>query len=86
MSTVGEDRLIGGGTGNDFPGQVFMMRKDSVNVLEILNGLRTLTPREHDVLDQVGLIKKLLANRNYNSHRQGTPSTRDGENGSQFSR
>ena len=32
-----------------------MMRKDSVNVHEILNGLRTLTPREHDVLDQVVL-------------------------------
>ena len=54
-STVGEDRPMPGRTGNDFPGQVFMMRKDSVNVDEILDGLRTLTPREHDVLDQVVL-------------------------------
>ena len=63
MPTVGEDRPMRGGTGNDFPGQVFMMRKDSVNVLEILNGLRTLTPREHDVLDQVvlGRLNKEIA-------------------------
>ena len=85
-STVSEDRPMRGGTGNDFPGPSIHDGKDSVNVHEILNELRTLTPREHDVLDQVGLIKKLLANRNYNSHRQGTPSTRDGENGSQCSR
>ena len=62
---MSEDRPMRGGTGNDFPGQVFMMRKDSVNVDEILNGLRTLTPREHDVLNQVvlgQLNKELLAN------------------------
>ena len=36
--TVGEDKPMRGGTGNDFPGQVFMMRKDSVNVHEIPTG------------------------------------------------
>jgi DNA-binding NarL/FixJ family response regulator len=37
--------------------------KDSVNVHEILNGLRTLTPREHDVLNQVvlGRLNKEIA-------------------------
>ena len=62
-STVSEDRPMRGGTGNDFTGQVFTMRKDSVNVHEILNGLRTLTPREHDVLDQVvlGRLNKEIA-------------------------
>jgi hypothetical protein len=82
--------LTRGGTGNDFLGQVFMMRKDSVNVDEILDGLRTLTPREHDVLNQVvlGRLNKEIASELgiTISHRQGTPSTRDGENGSQFSR
>src|SRR6516165_7604932 len=46
-----------------FQAKYFMMRKDSVNVHEILNGLRTLTPREHDVLDQVvlGRLNKEIA-------------------------
>jgi FixJ family two-component response regulator len=46
-----------------FQGKCFMMRKDSVNVDEILNGLRTLTPRELDVLDQVvlGRLNKEIA-------------------------
>jgi DNA-binding CsgD family transcriptional regulator len=41
----------------------YLMRKDSVNVHEILNGLRTLTPREHDVLNQVvlGRLNKEIA-------------------------
>jgi two-component system, LuxR family, response regulator FixJ len=39
------------------------MRKDSVNVDKILNGLKTLTPREHDVLNQVvsGRLNKEIA-------------------------
>ena len=41
-----------------FQAKYFMMRKDSVNVHEILNGLRTLTPREHDVLNQVVLGRR----------------------------
>jgi DNA-binding NarL/FixJ family response regulator len=62
-STVSEDRPMRGGTGNDFPGQVFMIEKGFVNVHEILNGLRTLTPREHDVSDQVvlGRLNKEIA-------------------------
>ena len=39
------------------------MRKDSVNVHKILNGLKTLTPREHEVLNQVvsGRLNKEIA-------------------------
>ena len=60
---MGEDRPMRRGTGNDFPGEIFSMRKDSVNVHEILDGLRTLTPREHDVLNQVvlGRLNKEIA-------------------------
>jgi FixJ family two-component response regulator len=39
------------------------MRKDAVNKDEILNGLKTLTPREHEVLNQVvsGRLNKEIA-------------------------
>src|SRR6516162_3259732 len=40
-----------------------MMRKHSVNMDKILNGLKTLTPREHEVLNQVvlGRLNKEIA-------------------------
>ena len=39
------------------------MRKDSVNVDKIFNGLKTLTPREYEVLNQVvsGRLNKEIA-------------------------
>jgi len=39
------------------------MRKHSVNMDKILNGLKTLTPREHEVLNQVvsGRLNKEIA-------------------------
>jgi len=39
------------------------MKKDSVSVRKILNGLKTLTPREHEVLNQVvsGRLNKEIA-------------------------
>jgi FixJ family two-component response regulator len=49
-------------------GQIFQvkslgMQKDSVNKDEILNGLKTLTPRENEVLNQVvsGRLNKEIA-------------------------
>ena len=46
-----------------FQGKYFVMKKDSVSVRKILNGLKTLTPREHEVLNQVvsGRLNKEIA-------------------------
>jgi FixJ family two-component response regulator len=46
-----------------FRAEYFVMRKDSVNVDKILNRLKTLTPREHEVLNQVvsGRLNKEIA-------------------------
>jgi FixJ family two-component response regulator len=47
----------------DFPSQEFGMRKDSLNKDEIVNGLKTLTPREYEALNQVvsGRLNKEIA-------------------------
>ena len=62
----------------------------SVDLDKILNGLKTLTPREHEVLNQVvsGQLNKEIASELGITIRngQGTPQARHGENGSQFSR
>ena len=46
-----------------FRAKYFVMRKDSVNVDKIFNGLKTLTPREYEVLNQVvsGRLNKEIA-------------------------
>jgi len=46
-----------------FRAEYFVMRKDSVNVDKIFNGLKTLTPREYEVLNQVvsGRLNKEIA-------------------------
>ena len=46
-----------------FQAKYFSMRKDSVNVDKILHGLKALTPREHEVLNQVvsGRLNKEIA-------------------------
>ena len=63
---------------------------NSVNLDKILNRLKTLTPREHEVLNQVvsGRLNKrnCYRIRNYRRHRQGPPQDHNGENGNQVSR